>query len=201
MNLIDSSNRSLLCGECGAQFCQICESWFRDERKRGEKPLCENCFTAEQGSSRKQIEEERIRKEKEEQDQLKKQREEEKRQLDNSVGMEFVKIPAGDFMMGSKEYSDEQPVHKVTIRTPFLLGKYPVTQKQWEAVMGSNPSYFKGDDLPVEQVSWKDAQKFVRKLNEMEGTDSIACHLKPNGNMHVVPAPQQDITLGMMSLS
>ena len=187
-NLIDSSNRSLLCGKCGAQFCQICEGWFREERKRGERPLCEKCFTEQERLKKEEEErirrekeekerirkekEERIRKEKEEQDRLKRQKEEEeRRKLSNSVGMEFVKIPSGEFMMGSNEYNGEQPVHKVTIRTSFFLGKYPVTQKQWVKVMGSNPSYFKGDDLPVEKVSWDDAQKFIQKLNQMEGTD------------------------------
>ena len=179
-NLIDSSNRSLLCGKCGAQFCQICEGWFREERKRGEEPLCKNCFTAkqerlrteEEERIRREKEEERIRRKKEEQDRLKKQKEEEdRRKLSNSVGMEFVKIPSGEFMMGSNEYNDEGPVHKVTIRVPFLLGKYPVTQEQWKSVMGSNPSRFEGDDLPVEKVSWDDAQKFIQKLNQKEGTD------------------------------
>ncbi|WP_440954009.1 formylglycine-generating enzyme family protein [Methanosarcina sp. Mfa9] len=94
----------------------------------------------------------------------------------NSIGMEFMKIPAGEFMMGSP--SDEEgrcdnegPVHKVTIEESYYLGKYEVTQEQWREVMGSNPSYFKGDDLPVEKVSWNDVQEFIEKLNEMEGTD------------------------------
>jgi formylglycine-generating enzyme required for sulfatase activity len=86
-------------------------------------------------------------------------------------GIEFVRIPAGDFMMGSNEYEDEQPVHNVKIGTPFYLGKYPVTQKQWEEVMGNNPSSFKGADLPVESVSWDDVQEFIKRLNEREGTD------------------------------
>jgi len=99
----------------------------------------------------------------------------------NSIGMEFMKIPAGEFMMGSPEdeevYWDcESPVHKVTIEKPFYLGKYEVTQKQWREVMSSNPSnfhsIFKNDDnLPVENVSWYDVQKFIKKLNEMEGSD------------------------------
>jgi len=92
----------------------------------------------------------------------------------NSIGMEFVKIPAGEFMMGSPSdegdrANDEGPVHKVTIEESYYLGKYEVTQKQWREVMGSNPSYFKGDDLPIEKVSWVDAQIFIQKLNEMEG--------------------------------
>jgi len=89
----------------------------------------------------------------------------------NSIGMKFTQIPAGEFYMGSEESDDEKPVHTVKINKPFYLGTYPVTQAEWKVVMGSNPSYFKGDDLPVEQVSWDDVQKFIKKLNENEGTD------------------------------
>ena len=96
----------------------------------------------------------------------------------NSIGMEFVSIPAGEFMMGSPSDEDdsgwddgEGPLHKVTISNEFYLGKYEVTQKQWHEIMGNNPSYFTGDDRPVEQVSWNDVQKFIEKLNEKEGTD------------------------------
>ena len=59
---------------------------------------------------------------------------------------------------------DEGPVHLVTVK-PFWLGKYEVTQEQWEAVMDSNPSYFKGDDLPMDAVSWDDCQEFIKRLN------------------------------------
>jgi formylglycine-generating enzyme required for sulfatase activity len=89
----------------------------------------------------------------------------------NSKGMKFVLISAGEFMMGSNEFSSGQPVHKVTIRKPFYLGKYPVTQRQWKAVMGNNPSKFRGDDLPVEKISWNDVQEFVKRLNQMEDTN------------------------------
>ena len=97
----------------------------------------------------------------------------------SSIGideMEFVRIPAGEFMMGSPSYekdgyNNEAPIHKVTIKDPFYLGKYPVTQKQWIDVMGYNPSYFKGDNLPVESVSWNDVQEFIKKLNDREDTD------------------------------
>ena len=93
-----------------------------------------------------------------------------------STGMEFVLIPAGEFMMGSPSgekgsYGDEGPVHEVTINNPFYMGKYPVTQKQWEKVMGNNPSSFKGEDRPVESVSWENVQEFVKKLNEKEGAN------------------------------
>jgi formylglycine-generating enzyme required for sulfatase activity len=89
----------------------------------------------------------------------------------NSIGMKFTLIPAGEFNMGSEGIHDEKPVHKVKINNPFYLGTYPVTQREWKAVMWRNRSFFKGDDLPVEQVSWDDVQKFIKKLNEKEGTD------------------------------
>ena len=90
-----------------------------------------------------------------------------------STGMELVLIPAGKFMMGSpsgdqERYDDEGPVHEVIIKNPFYVGKYPVTQKQWEKIMGSNPSKFRGEDRPVESVSWNDVQEFIKKLNEKE---------------------------------
>ena len=92
----------------------------------------------------------------------------------NSLGMEFVRVPAGEFRMGSERGfadDDEKPVTRVKITRSFFLGKYEVTQGQWEAVMGSNPSDFKncGRDCPVESVSWDDVQRFVSKLNGMEG--------------------------------
>lgn len=78
----------------------------------------------------------------------------------------FVKISAGEFMMGSEKGGDnEKPVHRVRISRPFEMGKYEVTQAQWEAVMDSNPSKFKGANLPVESVSWNNAQEFIQKLN------------------------------------
>src|ERR1043165_6570585 len=82
----------------------------------------------------------------------------------NRVGIELVWIPANSFMMGS-EYGGEGPVHQVTISNGFYMGKYEVTQAQWQKVMGNNPSYFKGANLPVEQVSWNDAAAFVARLN------------------------------------
>lgn len=78
----------------------------------------------------------------------------------------FVKIPAGAFDMGANNGSDdEKPVHNVRITKPFDLGKYEVTQEQWQAVMGSNPSRSKGANKPVERVSWDDVQVFIKKLN------------------------------------
>jgi formylglycine-generating enzyme required for sulfatase activity len=87
----------------------------------------------------------------------------------NKYSMEFALIPAGRFMMGSTNgLPDEKPVHQVTISQPFYMGKYEVTQGQWQAMMGNNPSSFKdcGGNCPVEHVSWNDAQDFINKLNE-----------------------------------
>ena len=68
-------------------------------------------------------------------------------------------------------FDDERPVHHVTISESFYLSKYEVTQKQWYEVMEDNPSHFKGDDLPVENVSWHDVQEFIKRLNKKETTD------------------------------
>ena len=89
---------------------------------------------------------------------------------------QMVLIQGGTFTMGSNDTEasdDEKPNHSVTL-DDFYMGKYEVTQAQWKAVMGtsdtlSNPSYFKGDDLPVENVSWSDVQVFLTKLNQMTG--------------------------------
>ena len=90
--------------------------------------------------------------------------------LGGGVKMELVLIPAGEFMMGSPDSDkdakpDEKPQHRVRITKPFYLGKYLVTQEQWEAVTGSNPSNFKGPKDPVGGVSWDDCQQFLGKLN------------------------------------
>jgi formylglycine-generating enzyme required for sulfatase activity len=84
--------------------------------------------------------------------------------------LEMVVIPAGSFIMGSNEADREKPPHRVTIQR-FAMGKFEVTQGQWRAVMGSNPSRFNtcGDDCPVEQVSWNDIQDFINKLNQQTG--------------------------------
>jgi formylglycine-generating enzyme required for sulfatase activity len=91
----------------------------------------------------------------------------------NSVGMEFVCVPAGSFLMGSpdaepKRAGDEFQ-HKVNISRPFRIATTEVTQKQWQAVMGNNPSNFRSEDLSVEKVSWKNAVSFCKKLSEKEG--------------------------------
>jgi len=80
-------------------------------------------------------------------------------------GIELVLIPGGEFDMGSDRFPVAQPVHTIRVR-PFYLGKFEVTEAERKAIMGGNPSPRQGDRLPVEQVSWEDAQAFLRKLNE-----------------------------------
>jgi formylglycine-generating enzyme required for sulfatase activity len=102
----------------------------------------------------------------------------------NSIGMKFVLVPAGTFMMGGDENIEvdecgELPRHQVTISQAFYLSSNEVTQRQWEDVLGDNPSYYEGEvnpvgmvrweDNPVEMVSWEDVQVFIVRLNQKEG--------------------------------
>ena len=89
----------------------------------------------------------------------------------NGVSFVMKRVSGGTFQMGSDDSeadSDEKPVHSVTVST-FYMGETEVTQALWKAVMGNNPSSFKGDNLPVEMVSWTDCQEFIRKLNSLTG--------------------------------
>ena len=92
----------------------------------------------------------------------------------NGVRFEMVRVEGGTFTMGataeqgSDVYDDEKPAHQVTLSS-YSIGKTEVTQALWQAVMGSNPSNFKGSNLPVEEVSWEDCQTFIRKLNALTG--------------------------------
>jgi formylglycine-generating enzyme required for sulfatase activity len=88
----------------------------------------------------------------------------------NTIGMEFVQIAPGGFMMGCSTEdrecdADEKPAHRVQITKAFEMGKYEVTQAQWESVMGSNPSTIKGDSRPVETVSKNEVHDFLARLN------------------------------------
>ena len=93
----------------------------------------------------------------------------------NGISIEMVKVEAGGFKMGSKqkpEFGDfrtDYPSHRVTLTNNYYIGKYEVTQELWQVVMDSVPSQFKGDNLPVEWVSWDDCQDFISKLNAMTG--------------------------------
>ncbi|WP_340641199.1 formylglycine-generating enzyme family protein [Nostoc cycadae] len=93
--------------------------------------------------------------------------------LGNGVTLEMVQIPGGTFMMGSPPTekdrgSDESPQRQVKV-SGFFMGKYEVTQAQYQAIMEKNPSHFKGENQPVEQVSWDDAVEFCKKLSEKTG--------------------------------
>lgn len=94
----------------------------------------------------------------------------------NNVMFEMVRVEGGTFTMGataeqaSDAFSDELPTHKVTL-SPFLIGKYEVSQTLWLAVMGENPSVNTGINLPVDNVTWNECQTFITKLNELTGKD------------------------------
>src|SRR5215475_213077 len=88
----------------------------------------------------------------------------------SAVSMEFVKIVPGEFMMGCSVgdidcNDDERPIHHVQITKAFQIGKFEVTQAQWQGLMGSNPSTIKGDNHPVETISKDEAQEFINRLN------------------------------------
>lgn len=121
-----------------------------------------------QKKQRLKEEAERKKREKEESEIKRLQEEAERKAKEDPFHDLMVKIPAGSFEMGSNEDSDSQPIHKVTLKA-FEICKYQVTQKQWQMIMGENPSHFKGDDLPVEQVSSNDIQIFLQKLNIKTG--------------------------------
>ena len=92
----------------------------------------------------------------------------------NGISIDMVRVEAGTFIMGAtpemkESGSEEMPAHQVTLTNDFYIGRYEVTQALWKAVMGNNPSYFKGINLPVEQVSMEDCQEFLSKLNIITG--------------------------------
>ena len=94
--------------------------------------------------------------------------------LSGNIKLEMVKIPTGSFLMGSPDndesaYDDEKPQHQVNLQE-FYLGKYPVTQEQYQAIMGNNPSKFKNNPKnPVKTVTWNNAQEFCQKLSQSTG--------------------------------
>ncbi|MFO5494531.1 MAG: formylglycine-generating enzyme family protein, partial [Cuspidothrix sp.] len=93
--------------------------------------------------------------------------------LGKGIKLEMIAIPGGTFFMGSpkneaERSSWESPQHQVTVPS-FFMGKYQLTQAQYQAIMGNNPAYFKGDNLPVESVSWNDAVAFCQKLSNRTG--------------------------------
>jgi formylglycine-generating enzyme required for sulfatase activity len=101
----------------------------------------------------------------------------------NSIGMKFLPIPAGEFLMGSPSDCpcgdpDEEFQHRVRITKPFLLGMHQVTQSQYEPVMGENPSFFKGPDLPVEHLTWNEARRFCELLSALPEEKAAGRHYR-----------------------
>lgn len=89
----------------------------------------------------------------------------------DGIVRDMVMVPGGIYTMGSTEhdaYPDEAPAHQVTV-SAFKIGRHEVTQQQWQAVMGVNPSDVKADSLPVNNVSWDDCQEFITRLNQLTG--------------------------------
>jgi formylglycine-generating enzyme required for sulfatase activity len=108
--------------------------------------------------------------------------------LPNNAALEMLPVAAGSFTMGSETGDgDEKPVHNVEITKPYWLGKYEVTQAQWAAVMRTSPSYFKGAQFPVEQVSWHDAVEYCAKLTNQER----AAGRLPAGYRYTLPTEAQ----------
>ena len=96
-------------------------------------------------------------------------------QVKSNVFIEMVKVEKGTFLMGAKDgdemaFDSERPVHQVTLTDDYYIGKYEVTQSLWEIVMGKNPSRLKRTNFPVNNVSWDDCQKFIKKLNLISAT-------------------------------
>ena len=92
----------------------------------------------------------------------------------DGISIDMVRVEAGTFTMGATAemkdpYGEEKPTHQVTLTNDYYIGKYEVTQALWKAVMGNNPSCFKGDNLPVETVTWDDCQEFISQLNRITG--------------------------------
>ena len=92
----------------------------------------------------------------------------------DGISIDMVRVEAGTFTMGATAemkdpFGNEKPTHRVTLTNDYYIGKYEVTQALWKAVMGNNPSEYKGDNLPVEKVSWNDCQEFLSKLNRITG--------------------------------
>jgi formylglycine-generating enzyme required for sulfatase activity len=102
---------------------------------------------------------------------------EEKVEIGTGVTMTFVLVPPGKFNMGSPEdekgRDEDETLHTVTLTEPFYLGKYEVTQAQYQALTGKNPSHFKGANLPVETLSWEEARSYAEKLTKKRGDKQV----------------------------
>jgi formylglycine-generating enzyme required for sulfatase activity len=125
--------------------------------------------------------------------------------LGEKVRIKFVQIPAGKFLMGSPRdekgrLDNEGPQRQVTVSKPFFVGVYPVTQEQYEAVMGKNPSTLKGPGKPVETVNWDDAVAFCKQASAKTGTQ-FRFRRRPSGSMPAGRAARPGISSGTMKRS
>jgi len=100
--------------------------------------------------------------------------------LRDGLSMEMVYVAGGEFLMGSDKYDDERPIHKVRVGS-YYIGKYPVTQGLWQAVMEDNPSCFRGENRPVETVSWNDTQNFFEALNKIDSVQDVLRNVAGTG--------------------
>jgi formylglycine-generating enzyme required for sulfatase activity len=87
----------------------------------------------------------------------------------SNLDLRFAWVPPGEFMMGSNEFNDEKPIHRAKFTKGFYMGVFPIMQWQWIEVMGNNPSGFRLENRPVEQVTWEDCQEFCAKLTQLSG--------------------------------
>ena len=112
----------------------------------------------------------------------------------NSIGMKLAYIPPGDFTMGSPKTEpgrvSNETQRQVVFRSGFRIGVTEVTQEQWHLIMGTNPAFFKGDDLPVERVTWREAVEFCQRLSEKE-KKRYRLPTQAEGSTPAVPAPRQ----------
>ena len=138
------------------------EALFLEEDYEGAIECWEEALEIAKGAEKKEIEKKLA--------EAKEKQKPKSHTLLEDLGIEMITIEGGSFIMGSEDGDkDEKPIHEVNLST-FQLAKTPITQKQWEKVMGKNPSYFTGcPDCPVEKVSWNDTQEFLQKLNQQTG--------------------------------
>ena len=159
--------------------CTSCKKTKALNAFSGDSKTCKACVEEarkeEERKRQEQLERERLERERIAREQAEKAEQERIALRDKVNGLiKMVYVEGGTFTMGatseqgSDAYNDERPAHKVTL-SGYSIGQTEVTQELWQAVMGSNPSYFKGAKLPVERVSWNDCQTFITKLNQLTG--------------------------------
>ena len=142
----------------------------KEQEAKTEKEQEAKTKKEEEAKGRKEVEETKAKDAQKKETMILHKEVEDKIDLGKGINLEMVLIPSGKFMMGSpvseKAHRKDETQHEVTLTKPFYMGKYEVTQEQWETIMGDNPSKIKGEKLPVINVSWLDCQEFIKKLNE-----------------------------------